>query len=128
MPSASLRWKQDISARTRIPEGSIKSKLAGPRQVLRALSSRPFILVEYCQSCGYQPWAKLLIQELGQQLPEPIPVREAATAKTGAFEVSLCKDTARQNIWSKLLTGEPTSAEAIPAIAQVAAAEVKQLI
>ena len=26
-------------------------------------------------------------------------------AKTGAFEVSLCKDTARQNIWSKLLTG-----------------------
>ncbi|KAK9861655.1 hypothetical protein WJX84_005067 [Apatococcus fuscideae] len=98
-----------------------------PRFAFRELAAETVVLLHYCDSCGYRPWAKQFSANLKPQLPKGTVIQELSTGNIGAFEVFLCIGQQQHNIWSKLLTGQPYSSEAIPAIVQVVAAELKDI-
>ncbi|KAK9861656.1 hypothetical protein WJX84_005067 [Apatococcus fuscideae] len=50
-----------------------------PRFAFRELAAETVVLLHYCDSCGYRPWAKQFSANLKPQLPKGTVIQELST-------------------------------------------------
>mmetsp|Transcript_38501 Transcript_38501/g.98452 ORF Transcript_38501/g.98452 Transcript_38501/m.98452 type:complete len:150 (-) Transcript_38501:230-679(-) len=86
--------------------------------------------VEFCVLCDYTPRFELLAQRIEATHPGRFAIRAnpLGQPRNGAFEVTWRRPgVARQELWSKLDTGEPSCVEAVEAVAELVNKELAQL-
>ena len=142
---ASLVWVQAAPA-------TMMTTAAPPPRQPPAAALALALTIDYCASCGYGAWvaAAAAAAEAAAVAGAPVTVAGRPVARTGAFEVwaevavggggggggsgggggggdSSSASGAKAHLaWSKLATGQPVTAEGVPAVVQAAIADARR--
>ena len=85
-------------------------------------STARILIIDYCASCGYAPWAADVATAVARAAPtwtvHPRPVPTAAT-----FDVRV---EGGPTLWSKLETGQPADRAGVAAVAEVVVSELEK--